>query len=186
MSDTPLVSILVQLAPREFYWTAVRSTTQQLRKTLILFSFIGFLSVSGLIFATLFSVSIKEWQQTIRGTHLPLFAFVGILPIMVIFLAPLFSLAKFLANPGNAAGARIRFSESGVETASTVGKTDWDWTIYQKAQETLNYFLLYPSNYDAQIVPKRCLSTSGEIEFLRDLFRRHIARNNLKSPVIVR
>jgi hypothetical protein len=160
----------------------VRSTTQQLRKVLVLFSFVGFLSLTGLIFATLFSISIKEWQQTIRGTYLPLLAFVCILPIMVIFLAPLFSLVKFLANPGNAAGARIRFSESGVVTESAVGKTDWDWTLYLKAQETLNYFLLYPSNTDAQIIPKRCLSTSGEIELLRDLFRRHIARNNLKSP----
>ena len=101
---------------------------------------------------------------------------------MVIFLASLFRLVNFLANPGNTAGARIRFSESGVLTESAVGKTDWDWTIYLKAQETLNYFLLYPRNTDAQIIPKRCLSTSGEIELLRDLFRRNIARNNLKSP----
>jgi len=181
MSGNPLVSIHVKLAPRECYWTAVRSTTQQLRKTLLLFSFVGFLSLSGLIFATLFSISIKEWQQTIRGTHLPLFAFVCILPIMVIFLAPLFSLVKFLTNPGNSTGARIRFSESGVVTESAVGKTDRNWTFYRKAQETLNYFLLYQSNTDAQIIPKRCLSTSGQIEVLRDLFRRHISRNNLKS-----
>jgi hypothetical protein len=181
MSGDPLVSIHVKLTPSEFYWAAVRSTAQQLRKVLVLFSFVGFLSLAGLIFATLFSISIKEWQQTIRGTNLPLFAFVSILPIMVIFLAPLFSLVKFLANPGNAAGARIRFSESGVVTESAVGKTDWDWTAYRRAQETLNYFLLYPANTDAQIIPKRCLSSYGEIELLRDLFRRHIARNNLKS-----
>jgi YcxB-like protein len=182
MSDNPFVSIHVKLAPSEFYWAAVRSTTQQMRKVLVLFGFVGFLSIAGLIFATLFSKSIKEWQQTIRGTNLPLFAFVCILPILVIFLAPLLSLVKFLANPGNAAGARIRFFESGVVTESDAGMTGWDWTIYLKAQETLNYFLLYPSNSDAQIIPKRCLSASGEVELLRDLLRQHIARHNLKSP----
>lgn len=182
MSANRVVSIHVKLAPGEFYWGAVRSTTQQLRKVLVLFSFVGFFSLAGLVFTTLFSISIKEWQQTIRGTYLPLFAFVCILPIMVIFLAPLFSLAKFLANPRNATGARFRFSESGVVTEGALGKIDWDWAIYLKAQETLNYYLLYPTNTDAQIIPKRCVSTSGEIKFLRDLFRRHITRNNLTSP----
>jgi hypothetical protein len=181
MSDDPLVSIHVKLAPSEFYWAAVRSTTQQMRKVLVLFGFIGFLSLAGLIFATLFSQSITEWQQTIRGMYLPMFAFLGILPILVVFLAPLFSLWRFLADPGNSAGARFRFSESGVVTESSAGKTDCDWTIYLKAQETLNYFLLYPSSTEAQVIPKRCLSTPGELELLRDLFRQHISRNNLRS-----
>lgn len=181
MSGHPLVSIHVKLSPSEFYWAAVRSSTQQMRKVLVLFGFVGFLSLAGLIFATLFSRSFNEWQQTIRGMYLPLFAFVCILPIFVVFLAPLFSLRRFLADPGKAVGARFQFSESGVTTESSVGKTDCDWTIYRKAQETLNYFLLYPSSIDAQVIPKRCLSTSGELELLRDLIRRHISRNNLKS-----
>jgi hypothetical protein len=180
MSGDPPISIHVKLEPSEFYWAAVRSTTQQMRKVLVLFGFAGFLSLAGLIFATLFSQSIDEWQRTIRGMYLPLFAFVGILPILVVFLAPLFSLGRFLADAGNAAGARYRFSESGVVTESSVGKTDCDWTIYLKAQETLNYFLLYPSSIEAQVIPKRCLSASGELKLLRDLFGRHISRNNLK------
>jgi hypothetical protein len=175
-----LFLITVKLAPSEFYWAAVCSTTQQMRKVFVLFGFVGFLSLTGLIFATLFSQSFNEWQQTIRGMYLPLFAFVCILPILVVFLAPLFSLGRFLADPGNAAGARFRFSESGVVTERSVGKTDCGWTIYLKAQETLHYFLLYPSSAEAQVIPKRCLSTSGELEHLRDLFRRHISRNNLK------
>jgi hypothetical protein len=64
MSGDPLVSIHVKLAPSELYWAAVRSTTQQMRKVLVLFGFVGFLSLVGLIFATLFSQSIKEWQLT--------------------------------------------------------------------------------------------------------------------------
>ena len=135
MSGNAVVSIHVKLAPSEYYWASVRSTTQQMRKVLVLFGFVGFLSLAGLIFATLFSISIKEWQQTIRGTNLPLFAFVSILPIMVILLASLFSLVNFLANPGNKAGARIRFSESGILTESAVGKTDWGWTIYLKLKK---------------------------------------------------
>lgn len=176
-----LFLIHVKLAPSEFYWAAVCSTTQLMLKVFVLFGFVGFLSLSGLIFATLFSHSFNEWQQTIRGMYLPLFAFVSILPILVVFLASLFSLGRFLADPGSVAGTRFRFSESGVVTESSVGKTDCDWTIYLKAQETLKYFLLYPSSAEAQVIPKRCLSTSGELELLRDLFRRHISRNNLKS-----
>ena len=182
MYGDPLVSIHVKLAPSEFYWAAVRSTTQQMRRVFVLFGFVGLFSIASLIFATLFSQSITEWQQTIRGMYLPLFAFVCILPIFVVFLAPLFSLGRFLADAGNTAGARYRFSESGVVTESSVGQTDCVWTIYRKAQETLTYFLLYPSSTEAQVIPKRCLSTSGELELLRDLFRRHISRNNLKSP----
>jgi len=71
-----LFLIHVKLAPSEFYWAAVRSTTQQMRKVFVLFGFIGFWSLTGLIFATLFSQSFNEWQQTIRGMYLPLFAFV--------------------------------------------------------------------------------------------------------------
>jgi len=181
MSGDPHVSILVKLAPREFYWAAVRSTTQQMRRVFVLFGFIGLLSIAGLIFATVFSESIAEWQQTIRGMYLPMFAFLCILPILVVFLAPLFSLGRFLVDRGNAAGARYRFSESGVVTENSVGQTNRDWTIYRKAQETLNYFLLYPSRTEAQVIPKRCLSASGELDLLREMFRRHISRNNLKS-----
>jgi uncharacterized membrane protein len=181
MSSNPLVSIHVELAPGEYYWAAVRSTTQQMRRVFVLFGFIGLLSIAGLIFATVFSQSITEWQQTIRGMYLPMFAFLCILPILVVFLAPLFSLGRFLADQRNATGARYRFFETGVVTENSVGQTDCDWAIYRKAQETLTYFLLYPSGTEAQVIPKRCLSTSGELELLRDLFRRHISRNNLKS-----
>jgi hypothetical protein len=181
MSGDSLVSIHVKLAPSEFYWAAVRSTTQQMRRVFVLFGFAGLLSVAGFIFATVFSQSITEWQQTIRGTYVPMFAFLCVLPILVMFLAPLFGLGKFLVDAENAAGARYRFSESGVVTENSIGQTDRDWTIYRKVQETLNYFLLYPSNAEAQVIPKRCLSTSGEVELLRDLFRRHISKNNLKS-----
>jgi len=181
MSSNTLVSIHVKLATCEFYWAAVRSTTQQMRRVFVLFGFVGLLSIAGLIFATLFSQSITEWQQTIRGMYLPMFAFLCILPILVVFLAPLFSLGKFLVDRGNAAGARYRFSETGVVTENSVGQTNSDWTIYRKAQETFNFFLLYPSSTEAQVIPKRCLSASGELDLLREMFRRHIPRNNLKS-----
>ena len=82
-----LFLIHVKLAPTEFYWATVCSTTQLMLKVFVLFGFVGFLSLTGLIFATLFSHSFNEWQQTIRGMYLPLFAFVSILPILVVFLA---------------------------------------------------------------------------------------------------
>jgi hypothetical protein len=126
----------------------------------VLFAFVGFLGIAGLILASFFSTSIKEGQQTIRETHLPLFAFVCILPILVIFLAPRFSIEKCLPNSRNAVGRS--------NPNFRIGCRYRDWTVYLKAQETLNYYRLYPSNTDAQIIPKRCLSRSGEIELLRD------------------
>jgi|SRR5208282_5877289 len=180
MSVAPVVSLHVQLTPQEFYWAAVRSTAQQLRKLFVLSGFVGVLVLSGLVLTTILSRSFTEWQQTIRGTYLPIFALVFIFPIVVLFLAPLFSIGRFRADPRNSTGIRFRFSESGVSTASSIGEADCDWTAYRKAQETSSYFLLYPSRTDVQVIPKRCLSSPAEINLLRELFRSHIPRNNLR------
>lgn len=180
MSGDPVVSVHVKLTPAEFYWAAVRSTTQQLRKVLVLSGLVGVLVLSGIIFATILSRSFTEWQQTVRGMYLPLFTLVVIFPILVLFVAPLFSISRFLADPRNTTGLRFRFCESGVSTDSSVGKTDCNWTAYLKVQETPSYFLLYPSNTDVQVIPKRCLSSPAEIQFLRKLCRSHIPRNNLR------
>jgi hypothetical protein len=182
MSGDPVVSVHVKLTSAEFYWAAVRSTAQQLRKVFVLSGFVGVLVLAGMIFASILSRSFTEWQQTIRGMYLPLFALVFVFPILVLFIAPLFRTSRFLAGPGNTAGARFRFCESGVSTDGSVGKADSSWTTYLKAQETSDYFLLYPSSTDVQVIPKRCLSSPGEIRLLRELLRSHIPRNNL-GPV---
>jgi uncharacterized membrane protein len=91
MPGDPVVSVHVKLTPKEFYWAAVRSTTQQLRKVFVLTGFVGVLVLSGIVFATILSRSFTEWQQTIRGMYLLLFALVVIFPILILFVAPLFS-----------------------------------------------------------------------------------------------
>jgi glucan phosphoethanolaminetransferase (alkaline phosphatase superfamily) len=180
MSGDPVVSMHVKLTPAEFYWAAVRSTTQQLRKVLVLSGFVGVLVFTGIIFATILARSFTEWQQTIRGMYLPLFALVFVFPILIVFVAPLFSTGRFLAGPGNTAGARFRFSGSGISTENPTAKVDNNWAIYVKVQETSNYFLLYPSDSDIQVIPKRCASSPADLQLLRELFRSHIPTNNLR------
>jgi YcxB-like protein len=180
MAGDSAVSVLVKLTPTEFYWTAVRATTQQLRKIFVLSGFVGVLILTGVVVATILAHSFTEWQQTIRGMYLPLFALIFAFPILVLFVAPLFSTGRFLANHANAAGVQFRFTDSGVSTEGSAGKVDSDWTVFRKAQETSNYFLLYPSNSDVQVIPKRCLSSPVEIQLLRELFRAHIPTNNLR------
>lgn len=56
-----------------------------------------------------------------------------------------------------------------------------EWSRVAKVIESNSIFVLYLTNYQSFIVPKRCFNRKGDIKGFRDIVRRNVTEKNIKS-----
>jgi hypothetical protein len=81
----------------------------------------------------------------------------------------------FRDNPPLAQPSRYVFSASGVVVESSTGRSDLNWSIYQRVWETPDYFLLYTGQRTAGALPKRYFSSEEDIRAFRERLRSSVS-----------
>lgn len=117
-----------------------------------------------------------EWRRLLDNSE-PAFAFF-LFPAVVVFVMPLINSKKFFSDPRSKDVVRFQFSDSNVSTESFIGKAEVNRLFFKEVVETpTTFFLFIPGK--AQVIPKRCLSNIGEVQILRELFRKNIPKHKL-------
>jgi hypothetical protein len=97
------------------------------------------------------------------------------LAILVLFVkygAPFFSARTFVKkNPDKLGPAKHSVGPDGTSNESRHGEGKAKWTAYLRVRETPRFFLLYTQSNFAQILPKRCFDSPGELERYRQVLR---------------
>src|SRR5262249_19777640 len=96
-------------------------------------------------------------------------------PVVMVFVGAWVTTKRFFASLSTMLAVTYRFSDAGVEVESSGGNPRRDWSAFRHARENKASFLLYGTDGQKRVIPKRCLVAWQEIQLLRELLHRHIS-----------
>ncbi len=153
------VAVQLELADylRATYWVLLRK----------LWPFLLILMLGGFVFPILFLVGVTGEAAEPSGSNWAFF--VGPIVVLLIVGSPYFQAKRNMASqPVLQEELRYHFRLGGLRIVSPSSTWETTWSNIVKAQETGSNFLLFVSNSEVHIVPKRCFET---LELVIDIRR---------------
>jgi hypothetical protein len=88
------------------------------------------------------------------------------------FLLPYWRVLRmFRKAPAFSKSRRWSISAQGLHLESEDTRADYKWSLFARIIETRTTFLLLQTSYYATYIPKRCFSSPGDIQTVRNLIR---------------
>ncbi len=136
------------------------------------------------VLVSIFFLAMRVAAPADERWHFYSFDMVFLLPILV-YGFPLFILSTVARSlwrnqPRLKEPTTYLFTLAGIHVQSFAGSSDLNWSLYLKARETRDYFLLYTSPKFAHALPKRCFASEADLVGFRELIRSAIA-----GPVVM-
>jgi hypothetical protein len=78
----------------------------------------------------------------------------------------------------------VELTDAGVIVSDRFARTEYHWSLFRRLEETPNTFLLYTSEMTFEIVPKRALQLSGELDRFRALMQAKLEPQSTAFPVL--
>ena len=167
------IAIQVQLTFWEVYWASVAITARQLRKLIWIWAIMASLFALVFVLGWLHPNPKPDYYRMVQDSK-PLLC-VFLIPVFLVFVSPWLAARKSFRDSRFVHPTVFRFDENGIRIESSVGTSDLNWTIFTGSQETSRSFVLYITQMQTRIIPKRCLADEAELRRFRDLIRQHIS-----------
>jgi hypothetical protein len=78
----------------------------------------------------------------------------------------------------------LEIGDAGVTVSDQFARTEYRWSLFRRLEETPNTFMLYTSDMTFEIVPKRALQLSGELDRFRALVQAKLEPQSTAFPVL--
>ena len=178
MLGQEIVSVFVRLK----YWEASRLNVLMiasgLRKVLYVWGTAA-LMMLGLSALLLFKPSTHaEWADMLRNTNSLKWAFGT--PIIMVFGLSLLSASNLMKNEIARRGVKYEFSDAGIHMETSVSKSDLVWEAIHRVTGLSAEFLVFTNPKVPFAIPKRCFENAHEVSALRELFRSHAKKSDLR------
>lgn len=178
MSEQPPISLFVKLGYWDVYRLNVVLTATVFRKVLYIWGLVALLWL-GLSVLLLFRPSPEQDWAVMMQNASPLKWVFG-LPVIFVLALPLLSARRVLGDERLKRGVSYQFSEAGIHVETSISKTDLSWAAIHRVKELPSEFLVFTNPNIAYTLPKRCFDSSQGVAALRELFRTHVQRTNLR------
>ena len=125
--------------------------------------------------------------RQITGPEMLLVGFIGLVGGPVLLLATLHMNAEKAAKtllqstPSAQGPMHWLFSDDAIRLDSPTGSSHLEWATYIRVRETTAQFLLYPQTQVAYVIPKRCFSSTEQVNKFREMIRRQVPRATLQA-----
>jgi hypothetical protein len=91
---------------------------------------------------------------------------------LALFLLPYLRVrSMFRKSPALRRPRRLIFRAEGIQFESEDARGEYKWSLFMRIMETRKVFLLLQTAHAATYIPKRCFSSPGDVELLRQLIR---------------
>jgi len=170
MGEVNSVTVTVRPNASEVYWSTVVVNARQFGFGILLFVIVILFFAAGSLFHWLNPTEGAGWYHLLEksGPVLGICSF----PVLMIFVGAAVTTKRFFLELSNTLGVTYRFSDAGIEVEPSVGNPHLGWSDFQNAIETRTSFLLFTSDGQKRVIPKRCLAGGlPEIRVLREILR---------------
>ncbi len=130
----------------------------------------------GIIFLSCVFIAFLKFGLTFYAVKIIFISLLSISSFLILSLISLYLVVKKTFNSSAIFKQNFSYklSENEIATSGDSFNTKCAWDIIIKAEETVNYFLLYSSTASAFILPLRCFTDESQITEFRELVRRKL------------
>jgi YcxB-like protein len=163
MEAPPKLTVRYTLQPSDVYDPFLYSWRNLIRWVTVVF-------VCLLLYDLASNTSASRWRFGIAPAVL-VPVVIGVL-IVALFVWPWLKVQMmFRRYPTLGRPRSVAFSSDGMHTDSEDSQGDYKWSLFHRIGESPKAFVFMVTSRGGTYVPKRCLSTAGEIDILRQLIR---------------
>jgi hypothetical protein len=132
-------------------------------------------------------VAMQSWQDTVRPYIYSLFMIWLVLFGFILLQRRRLRIINQLSWEGRPQLHQIRrieLTDAGVIATDQFATTNYRWSLFRRLEETPNTFLLYISEMTYEIIPRRVLQPSGELDRFRALMQAKLEPQSMAFPVL--
>jgi len=96
----------------------------------------------------------------------------SVILIVIIMLRKFLYTRAFKNSPKYVSEIKVLFTDNNIVTENAAGKSELNWSIYNKFIENKDYFLLYLSNNSFSIIPKRAFQKNEDLDDFRNMLKK--------------
>ena len=178
MSEPPLISPFVKLDFWDVYRLNIVLIATIFRKILYIWGLFALLWLG--LSILLFFHPAHGPDPTVMMQNMKPLKWALALPILFLFVLPLLSAQRISESALIKQGVSYQFSEAGIHIETSLSKSDLSWAAIHKVRELSSEFLVFTGPRLAYTLPKRCFVSSQGVTALRELFRTHVQKTNLR------
>jgi hypothetical protein len=173
-STTANLTITFTLELRDLYRANIAILSANLRKLKIVLVLILFFALAGELLVLLHRNDADRLSAPLQTMWTILIALAALVAYICYGVSYIKARSLYKNGPGVKSPIRYEFSDSGVITETTVGRSDRRWAAFTKVGESRDFFLLYVQNGIAHPIPKRAFDGENQIREFRALVKRQV------------
>jgi YcxB-like protein len=178
MTQPPPLSLFVKLGYWDVYRLNVILTASALRKVLYIWGFVALFWLSLSVLLLVRPSPTQDWAVMLENAR-PLEWAIA-LPFIFVFVLPLLTAQRVLGDDLVRRGVNYQFSDAGVHIETSISKSDLSWSAIRRVRESSSEFLVFTSPRNAFSLPKKCFESGQGVAILRELFRTHVEKSDLR------